>query len=678
MHKPLRSDHAAQPAPDDLAVQLQAALTALALEREAHAATTAQLAARTELQQRLLDAIPASFWFKDNALRYQVVNAAFCRFHNVERAAIIGRTSDEILPAPIALGIRVSDAQAFQSGEPYRSETRLEIKPGTAVWIETIKQVIYDAAGNRLGLVGIAHDVTERRNAKEALRASEQRYRRLLQSLPDTTTLLIDHELRWIIGDGAHLDRLCTATPVPAGTPIADALHPNIIASIVDLTRAALDGRIASEQLTVDGRIFHCQATPLTLDGAGAPGALLVLQDITGRIHSEQARLQIERTLQEAQRQESLGLLAGGIAHDFNNLLTGILGHAELIQLDTPPDDPRYASLQQIIAGAQYAAKLAGQLLAYAGRGRYLIQPLNLNTLVTAMTELICVSLPKSATVEYALNPELPPIAGDVAQIQQVVLNLLTNAADALSGSSGVVRLSTDLVRLSAEQINTLQPNSFLEPGAYVLLEVADNGCGMDAHTLAHLFDPFFTTKQTGRGLGLAAVRGIVQGHRGLLAVDSAPGQGTTFRIWLPAVAAPQAEITPPGPQDHTGGTIMIVDDEAPVRAVLAAMLQRLGHTVYEAADGEVGARQVLDYGEMLTAVMIDLTMPGVSGDVVARMIRNRFPHMPIILMSGYHADEITREHRDLCSLTFLHKPFTLDTLRTALAQALHRRSTSG
>lgn len=654
----------------NLSERFQAARTALQAEQAAHGATIEHLRAQLQLRQAIFDAITDSFWFKDSRFRYQLVNAAFCRFHRLEPAAVIGHTSEELLPAHVALGIRASDLWAMETGKLYRSEVRLEKTPGVFVWIETIKQVIRDDSGAALGLVGMSRDVTVRRNAEEALRASEQRYRRLVQSLPDTTAILIDHELRWIVGDGAHLALLGLTSEHAVGTPIAAALHPPIAMPVIQMARAALYGRIASEQLIIGERVFHAQATPLTLDDAGAPGVLLVLQDITGQIRSEQARLQIERTLQAAQRQESLGLLAGGIAHDFNNLLTGILGHAELALLDTDHDDPRAAALNQIIAGAQYAAKLASQLLAYAGRGRYLVQPLNLNALVASMTEIIRVSLPKTTTVDYALHPELPLIAADAAQIQQVVLNLLTNAADALPGGGGSVRLQTDVVDLSAGDLHTLQPSGSLTAGQYVLLEVADSGCGMDEHTLAHLFDPFFTTKQTGRGLGLAAVRGIVQGHRGLLSVQSRLGQGTVFRIWLPATAA-VAEATPQSalPILH-GGTAIVIDDEPDVRAVMGAMLQRLGYSVLEAADGETGVRQVFDQGAKLAVACIDLTMPGVGGDAVARLIRSRHPHLPLILMSGYHAEEITREHSDLQHLTFLHKPFTLETLTAALAQA--------
>ncbi len=670
MNEPSLSSLADEHSRDDLVLQLQAALEALQVERTAHAATTERFTGQIERQQAILDAINDSFWFKDSKLRYQAVNAAFCRLHKLSRAAVIGFTSDEILPAHVALGIRTSDTWAFETGKLYRSEVRLELGSGVAVWIETTKQVISDASGTQFGLVGMSRDVTVRRNAEEALRASEQRYRRLVQSLPDTTVILIDHDLRWIIGDGAHLAVLGVTVANATGLPINVAFHDPIAVPLIQIARAALQGRLASEQLTIGQRIFHAQATPLTLDDAGAPGVLLVLQDITGQVHAEAARLQIERTLQESQRQESLGLLAGGIAHDFNNLLTGILGHAELTLLDTDPADPRSASLKQIISGTQYAAKLASQLLAYAGRGRYLIQSLNLNTLVASMTELIRVSLPKSSTVEYALHPALPLIAGDTAQIQQVVLNLLTNAADALINDAGVVRLKTDLVELTAGEIHALQPGSGVPAGMYVLLEVADTGCGMDAHTLAHLFDPFFTTKQTGRGLGLAAVRGIVQGHQGLLAVQSRTGEGTTFRIWLPVATAPVGAVSVTQPQPLQGGTVIVIDDEPDVRAVAGAMLQRLGFIVYEAADGETGTRKVFDHGSALAAVLIDLTMPGVSGDIVARLIRSRHPHLPIILMSGYHAEEITREHTDLHTLTFLHKPFTLDALRIALANA--------
>jgi PAS domain S-box-containing protein len=256
--------------------------------------------------------------------------------------------------------------------------------------------------------------------------------------------------------------------------------------------------------------------------------------DITAQRSAELDRLNMERSLHEAQRQESIGLLASGIAHDFNNVLTSILGNAQLAQLDIANDPSTQESLRQIVASTQYAARLSSQLLSYAGKGHIHIQTTNLNMLVHDIAEMIYVSLPRSVKLEHQLVETLPMIAGDVTQLQQVILNLLTNAAEAMGPDGGSIALHTAVDTLDDEALHQIAPNSDLPRGRYVRLEVHDTGAGMDQETMARIFEPFFSTKRTGRGLGLAAVQGIIRRHQGVLRVSSIVGQGTSFRIWLP------------------------------------------------------------------------------------------------------------------------------------------------
>lgn len=407
----------------------------------------------------------------------------------------------------------------------------------------------------------------------------------------------------------------------------------------------------------------------------GAPVGLVgTTRDVSDRVAAEADRLAMERALHETQRHESLGLLAGGIAHDFNNLLTSILGHTELALLDGAATQSIRNHLDQIVGGARMAARLAGQLLAYAGKSQVHPQPVGLNQLTQTMADLIRVSLPKAARLHYELSPDLPMIEGDLAQLQQVVLNLLTNAADALDGEDGDLLLRTGHAQLSTSELHSIEPTARLTAGHYVRLEVQDSGRGMDQATIGRIFDPFFSTKGTGRGLGLAAVRGIVQSHRGLIHVQSVPGAGTRVTIWFPALAVkPQAHTDAPETDEvlRQPRTILLIDDELNVRQVTARMLERLGYLVVTAPDGESGLALLADGIIKPDLVLLDLTMPGIGGSATAWQINLRHPDLPIVLISGYQADEVSAGQENLITAGFIQKPFTLDTLRKALKEVL-------
>jgi len=390
-------------------------------------------------------------------------------------------------------------------------------------------------------------------------------------------------------------------------------------------------------------------------------------------------RRNLEEQLRHAHKLESLGLLAGGVAHDFNNLLTGILGNASLVLETIDPRPPVRGMLEDIIRASERAADLTRQLLAYAGKGKFVIEPVNASELVHDISELIRTSVPRTVELVLNLEPDLPKIEGDSSQIQQLVMNLILNAVEATSEKLGIVRVRTRSVEIRpSERLSHFRPTP-PPPGAYVEIEVSDDGCGMTEEIKAQIFDPFFTTKFTGRGLGLAAALGIVRGHKGAIHVESTPQVGSTFTVLLPVmegaqrnlgrIAAMAAQKVAP-----TGGVVLIVDDEDVVRRAARTALEHHGYTVFEAGDGRDGADLFSRLHDRLSAVLLDLTMPHMDGHDVCRYIRRIRPDMKIILSSGFEESEAMKHFAEEPQLHFIKKPYTAAALAAKMRAVLQER----
>jgi two-component system cell cycle sensor histidine kinase/response regulator CckA len=380
-----------------------------------------------------------------------------------------------------------------------------------------------------------------------------------------------------------------------------------------------------------------------------APMLLVVWRDITERKRSEQA-------LRETQKLESLGMLAGGIAHDFNNLLTAIMGHLSLV--GTQLGDPGAAHLEQALQAAHRAAHLTRQMLAYSGRGTFVVKPINLSIAVREMLELLAVNIPRSVVMDCRLEDQLPAVQADAAQLQQVIMNLVTNAAEAI-GERGTITVRTHTVCLDAQTIATVYSGQPLVPGVYVSLEVEDTGSGMTPEVMARIFDPFFSTKRPGRGLGLCALQGIIRSHRGGIHLRSQPGGGTTFRVVFPASAVPvTVEPAPPRVLGSGRGLVLLVEDEEPVRKCARVMLQRLGFESLEAADGEAALELFRGRRSEVTWVLMDISMPGMDGVTAYERLALLDPQVKVVLMSGWAESDVAARCRQRQPAGFLSKPF--------------------
>ena len=431
-----------------------------------------------------------------------------------------------------------------------------------------------------------------------------------------------------------------------------------------------------------DGRTFPTEVSLNYVEFEGRPYLCAFARDITERTRAQAERRSLEARIQETARLESLGLLAGGIAHDFNNLLMGVLGNADLALADLSPQSPACESLRDIVTAARRAAELCKQLLAYAGKGRFVVGYIDLNDVVQEMTRLLEVSISKKATLRYHLAPGLPSVEADPTQLRQVLMNLITNASEALGDQSGVIAIATGVVQctrddLAAAHPAAVHPDEDLPDGQYVLLEVADTGCGMDNETLARIFDPFFSTKFIGRGLGLAAVRGIVRGHRGTVRVTSEPGKGTTFQILFPAASAPAlpaAEARRDPEIAGSGRTILLVDDEDTVRLVAQRMLKRAGFHVLVAADGQQAICLFRQHAAEIACVVLDLTMPHMDGDETYRELRRIRADVPVILSSGFNEQDVVQRFAGTGLAGFVQKPYRMSDLRAAIRAALGKQ----
>ncbi len=399
-----------------------------------------------------------------------------------------------------------------------------------------------------------------------------------------------------------------------------------------------------------------------------------ILRHFAARAGAEIERKSLEEKVLQAQKLESLGVLAGGIAHDFNNLLTAMLGNASLALDKVPVGAEARGHLQKIEAAAKRAADLTQQLLAYAGKGQFFVAAVDLNALIWDLRPLLETAVSAKTSLEFHMAHALPSVTADATQVRQIVMNLVANASDALEGESGTVTVVTGVIRPEAADLRNAPVNELPDEGECVFMEVRDTGVGMDRDTSRRIFDPFFTTKFTGRGLGLAAVLGIVRGHKGAIKVTSEPGVGSSLRVLFPSSDAPadaQRSVQDKAAAWKGEGVALVIDDEPSVGDVSASMLKKCGFEPLITGGGLQGIEAYRDRHQEITVVLLDLTMPDMDGVAVFDELKRIDPDVKVILMSGY-PEENAKEHFIAGGLRgFLQKPFMPDDFRRALRNAL-------
>ncbi len=399
-----------------------------------------------------------------------------------------------------------------------------------------------------------------------------------------------------------------------------------------------------------------------------------ILLSVWDRRCADQQRNLLEMQVQQAQKLESLGVMAGGIAHDFNNLLTGIMGNTELAQLDMAEDSNGYRYLEGVLQSSRRAAELCRQMLAYAGRGKFVTQSIELNRLINDMLPLLQASASRRTEFQFDLAEDLPPVNGDMGQFRQIMGNLVTNAAESLGDQVGTVFVQTGVRRCDESFFRGTYLADALPPGEYVFLEIKDTGSGMEEHVKERIFEPFFTTRFAGRGLGLPAVLGIVRGHRGTLTLESEVGVGTSIKLYFPVKTVGSASWLVTGEVQgdwHGHGTVLIADDEDMILSVGTMMLRHLGLNVVTATNGNEVLERAQTHIESLQCIILDYEMPGTECNDVCSKLKSELPDVPIVVSSGHAQRDLIGHFDDKMIAAFLPKPFELAGLQAVLREIL-------
>lgn len=497
----------------------------------------------------------------------------------------------------------------------------------------------------------------------------------ILETMPDGL-LVVDEQHRVRIANGAagRLLGRCTADLVqqPLEAAISDAGLLRLVAAPPSETSSAEEVQFTASD---DRRRTVSVAGVPVHDRTGHRFARVwLLHDLSAQRSAEAERNELEGWVREKQKMESLGVMAGGIAHDFNNILMAIMGNAELARFKSGAGEPVADELQTIVTSAEHAAELTDQLLTYAGHDKSVDGIVDLNDLCRDMADLLRSAISKKATIDMDLAATPPLVLGDRSQMRQVILNLVTNASEALADESGVITVRTALLQPGDEDPGLPGIDGGSRSGRRVLLDVVDTGGGMDAETLAKIFDPFFTTKFTGRGLGLAIVFRIVESMGGAIGVTSSPGTGARFQIVLPDLEAGAAPVTAPLPAKPAWigtGVALLADDEEAVRGVVRSMLMASGFEVVVAADGFEAVEQFRARPDDFAVVVLDITMPGMNGREAAAAIRRLSPTVPVVFISGYTAAAGDATASGDARTVFVHKPFKTPALAAKIREAM-------
>jgi len=512
-----------------------------------------------------------------------------------------------------------------------------------------------------------------------ALAASGNRYRTLLGVTPNAVGVHYAGKWIYINPAGASMFGAQDMTEM-VGTPMLDYVHPDYHALEMERNETHLKQGVSAplveEKLVrTDGKIFTAEirATPVEFDKHDA--VMVTLFDVSERKQYEEEKNMLQSQLEHAQRLESLGVLAGGIAHDFNNLLAAIMGNTELARMDVEGLPSAVEHLNNIENSCDYATELCEQMLAYAGKGKYVLEVLSINSIVRAMSRLIRASVSSNISLLVKLDSKLPGVEGDAAQIQQIILNFIVNSAESIGTDAGEIKVTTEVVHAKRDFLDDLYNGVNLPEGEYVAIEVKDSGCGMDDEMQGNIFDPFFTTKDTGTGLGLSAVLGIVRGHNGAIQLLSESGQGTTFRVFIPSTDRPVATrvvLTGEMEEWQGEGTVLVVDDDPTVRSVASEFVKKFHFDVITANNGQDGVNVFKKHHQKLVAVLLDMTMPRLGGVDAMREMRKIDSSVPIILFSGYSKEKTGKLMRGEQPDAFLQKPFKGKELKKCLYKVMY------
>ncbi len=604
-----------------------------------------------------------------------------------------GVTLEGLLGAPFYVNLPDNEQDEIQTALRYAIDTgksqtftSTHLRPdGTEIRFETVASPILDA-GTITGLTVIARDISSRIETELALKASEEKYRALFEAAHDAIFLVdVSGEKPRLTECNARALEMfeADASEIIGKSPLEfQAPAQNDQDEYRERTRSIMQDAMHKGPQRLDwlyryrdGRTLHAEMTARKIEINGKAYIQSIVHDATDRKHAEAERRRLEAQILQAQKLESLGVLAGGIAHDFNNLLMGVLANAELAATELPSGSSTRTYLDEISKAAHCAADLSAQMLAYSGKGTFVINTLDLNRVIDEMKSLLETSISKQVNLELELDARLPTIKADATQIQQVVLNLATNSSEALDGGGGTIRLRTGHLHFQESALRSTYFDDDLPAGEYAFLEVTDEGSGMDDATRAKIFDPFFTTKFTGRGLGLATLAGIVRGHHGAISVTSSPGAGTTMRVLFPATPERIDDVPVKASTSSESwrgeGAVLLVDDEESVRKAGKRLLEHIGFEVLLACDGIEALDVIRESGHSIRLVILDLTMPRMGGHEAFVELRKVHGELPVLISSGFDEGEMSGQFRDASRLSFIQKPYPLSKLREELHKAL-------
>ena len=652
------------------------------LERDA-----AELAVAERRQRVLSTAIEAvregvaitDAHFEDEGPKLLFVNDYFLQLVGYGAEELSGYPIRQLLTADFNRQRLTRRERENQAGHAFRCELFYRHRDGRDLQVVDHTSPVHNAAGELTHLISIIQDLGQLRESEEALRRSEERYRLLIEQMSEGFAATDGHN-RIDLVNARFVEMVGHSRDELRGQPLLRFVDDESRHHVEREEARRREGVAEPYELAFrhkDGHRVDTVVSPTSLlDSEGEfVGSFAVITDITERKKNEAERRRLEARIQKGQKMESLGLLAGGIAHDFNNLLVGMLGHAGLALMELAADSAVRPLVHKIETAALRASELTKEMLAYSGKGKFIVEPIDLSALVREMAKLLEVSISKKARLVLRLEDDLPSIEADSTQIRQIVMNLITNASEAIGEISGGITITTGTMHAERSYLASTYMDDELEAKTYVFLEVADTGSGMDDGTRAKIFDPFFTTKFTGRGLGLAAVLGIVRGHQGAIKVYSEPGEGTSFRVLFPSID--QAVRPPPaGAQEELAyrgsGRILVVDDEEMVRGVARLSLETVGFAVLTAADGQEAVEIFAREGGTVYAVLLDMTMPRMGGEETYRELKALRPDLRVVLTSGFNEqDTFDRFPEQGGPVSFLQKPFQPQELIRKIRDAL-------